>query len=200
MGGTLPSSDRELKTLSIKFGNFSESQFPDVEAGGDQDSLRHVVEAELELGPGDCEADEGPEDDRGLEHEAARHAAQHHPGLGEPGHEVKQTRPAAEDGDEHDDEGGDPRHVLQLRPRAPRPPRGPGRYLAVVLDQQHTVNTRYKVATINYIQPPQHQNRTLPCQNNDGELDLLEPDLPPVILDTLPDVVPVLLVLVSPRL
>ena len=121
-----------------------------MKASSDQDSLRHVVEAELELSPGDCQADEGPEDDRGLEHEAARNAAQNHPGLGEAGHEVKQARPATEDGNEHNDEGGDPGHVLQLRPRA-RPPGGPRRNLTVVLDQQHAVKSKFKVTTIDNI-------------------------------------------------
>ena len=113
-----------------------------MEAGGDEDSLCQVVEAELELGPGDREADEGPEDDGGLEHEAARDTAEHHPGLSEASHEVQETRPATEDGDEHDDEGGDPSHVLQLRPGARSWPLGGARYhVAIILNHQHAVRS-----------------------------------------------------------
>ena len=61
---------------------------------------------------------------------------------------------------------------------------------------------RFGVISIknNIIQQPQHQDRALPGEDNDGELDLLEPDLPPVVLYTLPDIILVSLVLVSPGL
>ena len=39
---------------------------------------------------------------------------------------------------------------------------------------------------------PQDEYGNLPCQDNDRELDLLEPDLPAVILETLPELLAVL--------
>ena len=162
MGGTRPSSDSELRGI---LGNFADTfnlqctLQPDVEAGCDQDGLGEVVEAELQPVPGDGEADEGAEDDCGLEHEAAGDGAQHHARLGEPRHEVQQARPPAEDGDEDDDKGRDPGlfsfdinkptsihitvrtvlpgHVLQLRP-GPGPQHGGlGCHLAAIFNEQH---------------------------------------------------------------
>ena len=115
-GGTRPSTDRELNTpTSLQSSPVQTSPaLPDVEAGRDQRGLGQVVQTEVQLGPVDGEVGEGPDDEAGLEDEAARHAAQHDAGLGKARHEVEETRPPAEDGDEDDDAGGDPGHVLQL--------------------------------------------------------------------------------------
>ena len=107
-----------------------------MEAGRGQRGLGQVVQTELQPRPGDGEAGEGPQDEAGLEDEAARHAAQHDASLGKARHEVEETRPAAEDGDEDDDEGGDPRHVLQL----PGAAVVQGHQLTVVLQEQHAAS------------------------------------------------------------
>ena len=85
-----------------------------MEAGRDKNSLSEVVETEVEIGASDGERGDGPDDDAGLEHQAARHTAKHHPSLCKASHEVEEAGPAAEDGDEDNDECCDPGHVLQL--------------------------------------------------------------------------------------
>ena len=75
------------------------------------------------------------ENDGGLKDKAASDAAEDHSSLGKAGHEVQQTRPAAEEWDEDYDEGGNSGHVLQLWTR---PDDDAGHNMARVLQQHHT--------------------------------------------------------------
>ena len=104
-----------------------------MEAGRDKNSLSEVVETEVEVGAGDGEGGDGPDDDAGLEHQAARDTAKHNPSLCKASHEVEKAGPATEDGDEDNDESCDPGHVLQL----PVVVVVQWNQLAVVLHQQH---------------------------------------------------------------
>ena len=57
---------------------------------------------------------ESSEDDSSLEDKTASNTTEDHTSLGKPGHEVEETRPATEDGDEDNDECCDSSHVLYL--------------------------------------------------------------------------------------